>query len=98
MEPRYLIGGQMPYIDNIQREKYKNLVNVIKNSDDIETKGDLEYLTYILMLKFMMSRNRKYSTLHESVYAVVHSAHEFERNFLDKRENEAREENGDITL
>lgn len=88
----------MPYVNDEQRKKYEAIKNLLRDSQYIETKGDLEYIIYLVMLKFMMSRDRKYSTLHEAVYAVVHSAHEFERNFLDKREDEARLENGDITL
>jgi hypothetical protein len=50
------------------------------------------------MLKFMSTRPQKYGTLHEAVYGSIHSAHEFERNFLDKRENSAKQANGDVEL
>jgi hypothetical protein len=88
----------MPYINDEQRQKYSDFRGLVKVMREIETKGDLEYLVYLLMLKFMQSRERKYSTLHESVYSVVHSAHEFERNNLDVREDEAKKENGEIIL
>ena len=86
----------MPYIDKTQREKYKNLLIMIQNLNEIETKGDLEYLVFVLMKKFMSTREQRYSTLHDCVYAVQHCSDEFRRRFLDKREDSARQKNGDI--
>lgn len=88
----------MPYIPKQQREKYNNLMVMIQSLPEIETKGDLEFIVYALMLKFMKTRDERYSTLHEAVYAVQHCAHEFERRFLDKREDLARKTNGDISI
>ena len=88
----------MPYIDDESRKKYTNLRTAIREHAPIETKGDLEYLVFLLMLKFMQSRERRYSTLHDAVKAVEHSAHEFERHNLDIREDEAKKENGDVVL
>lgn len=86
----------MPYINQTQREKYDIIIKSIKSSTGIETKGDLEYLVFSLMKKFMSTREQRYSTLHEVVYAVMHCADEYRRRYLDKREDEAREKNGDI--
>jgi len=86
----------MPYINPNQREKYSIIKNAIKLSTGIETKGDLEYLVFLLMKKFMKTRQFRYLDLHDVVYAVQHCADEFRRRFLDKREDEAREINGDI--
>jgi len=86
----------MPYINENHREKYKNLLFMIQNLKDIETKGDLEYLTFILMKKYMSTREQKYTHLHDCVYAIQHCSDEFRRRFLDKREDKARQENGDI--
>lgn len=44
----------------------------------------------------MRNKEARYSTLHDCVYAAQHCADEFRRNFLDKREDKAKEENGDI--
>jgi hypothetical protein len=85
----------MPYIDKNQRDKYNKVTDEISRLN-IETKGDLEYLVFSLMVQFMKSREKRYSTLHEVVYAVQHCADEYRRRFLDKRENEALEKNGDI--
>jgi hypothetical protein len=85
----------MPYIDKNQRQKYNKVIDVIGNTT-IETKGDLEYLVFSLMQKFMKTREFRYSTLHEVVYAVMHCADEYRRRFLDNREDEARKTNGDI--
>ena len=50
------------------------------------------------MKKFMSTREARYSTLHDCTYATQHCADEFRRLNLDKRENEARENNGDINV
>lgn len=90
----------MPYIKQEDRKKYDKLRDVLFSEVDgikeIETKGDLEYLIYSLMQKYMSTRERRYSTLHDCVYATQHCADEFRRRNLDKREDEARETNGDI--
>lgn len=88
----------MPYINQTQRDKYDIIMRAIKSSTEIETKGDLEYLVFTLMKKFMSTRENRYSTLHEVVYAVMHCADEYRRRYLDKREDEARETNGDINV
>jgi hypothetical protein len=86
----------MPYIKQEDRAKYAKITNQIYDLEKIETKGDLEYLVFVLMKKFMVTREKRYSTLHEVVYAVMHCADEYRRRYLDKREDEARETNGDI--
>ncbi len=86
----------MPYVDQKSRAKYAEITNKIYDLKEIETKGDLEYLVFVLMRKFMSTRERRYSTLHDCVYAIAHCADEFRRRFLDKREDEAISTNGDI--
>jgi hypothetical protein len=83
----------MPYIESNKREIYDKVLNQMP---DINNKGDLEYCIFKLMKRFMKTREFRYSTLHETVYAVMHCADEYRRRYLDKRENEARETNGDI--
>jgi hypothetical protein len=87
----------MPYVDRNSRDKYKEINKAIAFTDKIETKGDLEYLVFMLMVKFMETREKRYSTLHDVVYAVAHCSDEYRRRFLDKREDEAKAANGDIT-
>lgn len=86
----------MPYVDQNSRCKYSKITNQIYDLEKIETKGDLEYLVFVLMKKFMSTREFRYSTLHDTVYAIIHCADEYRRRFLDRREDEARETNGDI--
>lgn len=86
----------MPYIKQDDRAKYAKITNQIYDLKEIETKGDLEFLVFALMKKFMSTRAYRYSTLHDCVYAVIHAGEEYKRRYLDKRENEARETNGDI--
>jgi hypothetical protein len=86
----------MPYVKQEDRVKYAKIINQIYDLEKIETKGDLEYLVFALMKKFMSTRENRYSNLHEVVYAVMHCADEYRRRFLDKREDEAREINGDV--
>lgn len=88
----------MPYIKPEDRKKYLGILKAIEYTDSIENKGDLEFLVFVLQKKFMKTRESRYSTLHEAVYAVTHAAHEFERRYLDKREDQARQANGDIEI
>lgn len=86
----------MPYVNKESRDKYGDLKRNIEFMNEIETKGDLEYLVTVLMNKYMSTREKRYSTLHDVVYAVQHCADEYRRRHLDKRENEALTENGDV--
>lgn len=87
----------MPYIDPKKRiDIDAHLVTQIRQMPNIETKGDLEYIIFALMKKYMSSREYKYSTLHDCVYSVAHVSDEFRRRYLDKREDQARETNGDV--
>jgi hypothetical protein len=86
----------MPYISQNDRNKYDLIIRAIKSSNGIETKGDLEYLIFVLMKKFMSTREFRYSTLHDCVYAIQHCSDEYRRRYLDKREDDARKINGDV--
>jgi hypothetical protein len=88
----------MPYVKPEDRKKYDKVIEAIKNLEKIDTKGDLEFIVFYLMRAYMVKREARYSTLHDVVYAVQHCADEFRRRFLDKREDEAKELNGDIEL
>ena len=85
----------MPHINDLDKVKYNHIVDMINSSQNIETKGDLEYLVYQLMKRYMHSRDRKYTTLHEAVYGTIHAGEEFKRLHLDHRENEAINKNGE---
>lgn len=84
----------MPYIKDENRTEYYEM---FKWCPEIKTKGELEFVVFKLMKKYMENKEYRYTILHDCVYGVVHSAHEFERRFLDKREDEAIKENGDIS-
>lgn len=90
--------SKVPYISQEERSQYDLFRVFLRDMPPIKDKGNLEYMVYLLMLKFMSTREQRYGDLHEAVYGTVHSAHEFERNFLDKRENLAKQKNGDIQL
>lgn len=83
----------MPYIRKEERGKFDDYLDKIKI---IDTKGELEYCVTKLMKIYMSSRSPRYATLHDVVYAVMHSADEYRRRYLDKREDEAIGENGDV--
>lgn len=87
----------MPYI---KPESRKILDDGLKKLEFLpipfENKGELEYCVFKLMKMYMSTRENRYSNLHDCTYAVQHCADEFRRRFLDKREDEAIEENGDI--
>lgn len=86
----------MPYVSLSDRARYDKVIKAINQLPEIATKGDLEFLVFKLMKKFMKDREVRYSTLHEAVYATQHSADEFRRRFLDAREDLALKTNGDI--
>ncbi len=83
----------MPYIKESEREKYNEVLDELLF---IDSKGDLEYCIFKLMKIFMATRENRYSTLHEAVYATIHAGEEFKRRYLDVREDNAMKENGDI--
>lgn len=83
----------MPYIYKDLRDQYDEALNKLPT---IKTKGELEYIIFKVMKLFMSTRSYRYSLLHECVYAAMHCADEFRRRFLDKREDAAREVNGDV--
>jgi hypothetical protein len=86
----------MPYIKKSDREKYNDILRALYNLPEIDTKGDLEFLVFSLMVKYMKTREFRYSTLHDCVYACQHCSDEYRRRFLDERENSAMSTNGDI--
>jgi hypothetical protein len=88
----------MPYIKKEDREKYLSVLKAVEYLPEITTKGDLEFLVFTLMQKYMKTREKRYSTLHEVVYSVQHCADEHRRRYLDKREDLARQQNGDIEI
>lgn len=83
----------MPYIAPKLRPKYNVVLDQIA---DIPTKGELEYCIYKLMMKYMHDKEYRYSVLHDVTYCAHHCGDEFRRRHLDKREDVAIEENGDI--
>jgi len=85
----------MPYIDSIQRQKFSSVLYDLSNIKII-SKGELEYLLFFILRMYMSDRKICYSELHDTVYACQHVADEFRRRFLDKREDEAIKNNGDI--
>jgi hypothetical protein len=83
----------MPYILPEERERFDNAIDQMPIMGN---KGELEYVLFSLMVRYMGDRPVKYSTLSDCTYAAMHCADEFRRRFLDQRENEARIANGDI--
>ena len=83
----------MPYIKKEDRTKFDEHLDKIEK---IATKGELEYCIFKLMKKYMRDKEARYSNLHDCTYASMHCADEFRRRFLDKREDEACFQNGDI--
>ncbi len=83
----------MPYIKPHKRYVYDYVLNQL---NQIGSKGDLEYCIFKLFKIYMLNRKNSYTDLHNAVYAIVHVGEEVKRRFLDVREDEAMEENGDI--
>lgn len=85
----------MPYIDPMFRKKYRDIIFDLSNIS-ISSKGELEFVLFSILKLYMKDRKFCYSELHDTVYACQHVADEFRRRYLDIRENEALEKNGDI--
>jgi hypothetical protein len=85
----------MPYIIQEKRKKFAYVLNELNNIT-FENKGELEYILYAILKEYMKNRKFCYTELHDTVYGCQHVSDEFRRNYLDVRENEAKEKNGDI--
>lgn len=85
----------MPYIDQGLREKFTDVLYDLSNIN-ISNKGELEYILFYILKLYMLQRKFCYTELHDTVYACQHVADEYRRRYLDKREDEAREKNGEI--
>ena len=85
----------MPYISNVndRRDEFDIILN---NLPELANKGELEYVIFKMMRIYMKKREFRYSILHDVAYAAIHCGDEFRRRFLDIRENDAREKNGDV--
>lgn len=83
----------MPYIKSEQRTRLDVHLNALP---PLDTKGELEYAIFKVMRNYMTARSYTYTELHNTVYAAMHCADEFRRRFLDAREDQAREQNGDV--
>jgi hypothetical protein len=83
----------MPYIKEADRTKF---ISMLSHCPPIETKGELEYVIFWMMKQYMSSKEKRYTTLHDCTYAAMHCADEFRRRFLDVREDQAKNENGDV--
>ncbi|MHC4104974.1 MAG: DUF6899 family protein [Planctomycetota bacterium] len=81
----------MPYISPDERNKFKTIDLLFP-----ATKGELEYCIFTLMVRYKNRHTFNYEQLHDITYSAQHCADEFRRRFLDKREDEARIQNGDI--
>jgi len=83
----------MPYIKKIDRPA---LDLWLAQCPPLTSKGILEYCVFKLLKFYMKSREFRYSDLHDATYACIHAGDEFKRRYLDKREDDAIKENGDI--
>lgn len=83
----------MPYIKKEDRKKFDKMLN---ECPIINNKGELEFVIYSIMNKFMKNKEKRYNNLHDCIYGCIHAGEEYRRQHLDLRENEAKLENGDI--
>lgn len=85
----------MPYTKDRDRADYESTLGVIEDLG-IATKGDLEFLICSLQDIYAAAREYRYSDLHDCSAATFHAGHEFERRFLDPREDDALAKNGEV--
>jgi hypothetical protein len=83
----------MPYIKRDERNKFDN---VLEQLPVMVVKGELEYCIFKLMKQYMVDKAPRYSNLHDTTYAAAHCSDEYRRRYLDAREDEAMDTNGDV--
>ncbi len=79
----------MPYIDQAERER-------IDAGGSAETCGELTYVLYATVLRYLHSRPIKYQVLAEIVAALEQTKLEFFTQHVSPYERTKREENGDV--
>ena len=87
----------MPYTVDDQRKPYRKALDLIEN-EGIATEGDLEYLICSLQDIFAAEKEFRYTWLRRCKGSTEHAAYEFGRRFLDKREDSAVVQNGEVFL
>ena len=83
----------MPYIPEEERTKFNDMITA---TPSMKSKGELEYILYKTAITYMEDKVYNYTNMHDVVSAIQHVAHEFQRRYLDIREDQAIKENGDI--
>ena len=85
----------MPYIEPKERPPFDKVLDQLK-PETLKTKGQLEYCIFKLMKIYMKGQEVRYANLHDTVFAAMHCALEYQRRYLDGREDNAMLDNGDV--
>jgi hypothetical protein len=86
----------MPYIKQIRRKDFENILKTIDNQSNDMTSGDLNYLISSILNRIVTKRGQSYE-LYNSLIGVLECVKlELYRQKISKYENEKIMENGDI--
>jgi len=92
----------MPYIDP-DRRKLPEMVHLTRAiakavaSGAINSRGDLNYIYFYMARKYLDKKGYTYHPISDTKAAARDSADELNRRFMNKREDKAIEENGDVS-
>jgi len=93
--------SNMPYISQNKR-KQPDMVRLTRaiaravESGAIDCRGDMNYVYFYMARRYMNQYGYTYHKISDVKNAAKDSADEINRRFMDKRENKAIEENGDV--
>lgn len=85
----------MPYIKQVDRNKFNALVNLLE-ATDIETAGDLNYLLTMVAHRYLNQEPESYSMYNDAIGALEGAKLELYRRHVSPYENEKIKENGDV--
>lgn len=85
----------MPYIKQVDRNKFNALVNLLE-ATDIETAGELNYLLTMVAHRYLNQEPESYSMYNDAIGALEGAKLELYRRHVSPYENEKIKENGDV--
>lgn len=87
----------MPYIEPIQRERFKMLINLMETVE-IRNSGELNYLITNLLHEYIRQNGESYQKYNDCVGSLEGAKLELYRRHIQFYENKKIEENGDVCI
>jgi hypothetical protein len=91
----------MPYIKQEDRKKYDDniasIVEVLLSTDEDSAKGELNYIIYSIIKKYIISKGERYFRYNDFVGGVLSCCQmELYRRLVEPYEDKAKDKNGDV--